>query len=282
MNWENKCNERFLQLVNVCKNCTENEISAYYNTCMEKIVTLRQVKRREDEYKKLYTRLNSFRVNLQDEGVEPRTPQANSCSNCGSKDIYYNTQLSSIACRVCGSVTYMENASIVGCDEESVHLFYSYKRINHFLGCLKVFAGEDIVHIPSSVVSDIQTYLHEPTVDKVKVYLRNKHKTLENYYVRVFALVLNKPIPLLSEAQVTQLTSLFSELQEPFEKVKPKGRSNFLSYPYVAYKLIEKIGLIDFLPYICLLKSTQKIQQQEQLFELICKELNWKFVPMKK
>ena len=82
---------------------------------------------------------------------------------------------------------------------------------------------------------------------------------------------------LLSDKKWIKATDSPKEISEKLIGIStsPEGNANI-------YKLIEKIGLIDFLPYICLLKSTQKIQQQEQLFELICKELNWKFVPMKK
>ena len=44
-----------------------------------------------------------------------------------------------------------------------------------------------------------------------------------------------------------QLRNMFRDIQEPFEKHKPKGRSNFLSYGYCLYKFCELLGHDEFL-----------------------------------
>ena len=74
---------------------------------------------------------------------------------------------------------------------------------------------------------------------------------------------------------------MFHQIQPIFTECCPKTRRNFLSYPYVAYKLLQLLELHKFLPYITLLKSKTKIKEQEDIFEKICKLLNWKFVPIR-
>lgn len=78
------------------------------------------------------------------------------------------------------------------------------------------------------------------------------------------------------------LCHLFEKTEIPFEKYKltvKKGRKNFLSYPYMTYKLCELLGWDDYLPAFSLLKSDDLLILQDCYFKLICKELSWQFVP---
>ena len=78
------------------------------------------------------------------------------------------------------------------------------------------------------------------------------------------------------------LCHLFEKTEAPFEKYKlsvKKGRKNFLSYPYMTYKLCELLGWDEYLPAFALLKSDDLLILQDNYFKLICKELNWQFVP---
>lgn len=78
------------------------------------------------------------------------------------------------------------------------------------------------------------------------------------------------------------LCHLFEKTEAPFEKYKivvKKGRKNFLSYPFVTYKLCELLGWDEYLPAFALLKSDDLLILQDSYFKLICKELGWQFVP---
>jgi hypothetical protein len=74
---------------------------------------------------------------------------------------------------------------------------------------------------------------------------------------------------------------MFKEIQEPFQKVRPnvqKKRKNFLSYAYVLHKFVELLGLDELKETFPLLKSREKLHQQDKIWEGICKELNWQFI----
>jgi hypothetical protein len=71
---------------------------------------------------------------------------------------------------------------------------------------------------------------------------------------------------------------MFKEIQEPFEKHCPANRSNFLSYSYVLYKFCELLEEDEYLPYFPLLKSKEKLRQQDMIWKNICKEVQWEYI----
>jgi len=71
---------------------------------------------------------------------------------------------------------------------------------------------------------------------------------------------------------------MFRQIQGPFLKYSPKNRKNFLSYSYVLHKFLEILGEDQYIMYFPLLKSREKLHQQEQIWEKICEDLNWQFI----
>jgi hypothetical protein len=67
--------------------------------------------------------------------------------------------------------------------------------------------------------------------------------------------------------------------QLPFDKHCPTERKNFLSYSYVLYKFCELLSEDEYLPLFPLLKSKEKLFQQDCIWRQICKELRWEFIP---
>jgi hypothetical protein len=87
-----------------------------------------------------------------------------------------------------------------------------------------------------------------------------------------------KKAPSLSIKEEEQLRTLFKEIQIPFSNNCPANRKNFLSYSYVLHKLCELLEYDYLLPYFPLLKSREKLLQQDIIWKLICKDLNWQFI----
>ena len=76
-----------------------------------------------------------------------------------------------------------------------------------------------------------------------------------------------------------RLRIMFKDIQAPFKKHCPPERKNFLSYSYVLYKFCELLGEDEYLQYFPLLKSKEKLYNQDVLFKKICEELRWEFIP---
>ena len=88
-----------------------------------------------------------------------------------------------------------------------------------------------------------------------------------------------KKAPTLSRKAEETLRSLFKDIQVPFMNNCPPNRKNFLSYSYVLHKFCELLEYDELLIYFPLLKSREKLQQQDQIWDKICLELKWQYIP---
>ena len=75
-----------------------------------------------------------------------------------------------------------------------------------------------------------------------------------------------------------ELRRMFKEIQVPFHKFCPKNRKNFLSYSYVLHKFVQLLELDQFLDCFILLKSREKLHQQDLIWKQICDYLKWEFI----
>ena len=86
------------------------------------------------------------------------------------------------------------------------------------------------------------------------------------------------PIPHLEPELEEKLRTMFKLVQPPFLKFMPSSRKNFLSYSYVLHKMIQLLGRDEYLPNFPLLKSREKLHQQDQIWKKICEELSWQYI----
>ena len=87
------------------------------------------------------------------------------------------------------------------------------------------------------------------------------------------------PPPTISREMEEELRRMFKEIEETFIKYCPKNRKNFLSYSYVLHKFFQLLELDEFLACFELLKSREKLHQQDLIWKKICEELRWEFIP---
>ena len=83
----------------------------------------------------------------------------------------------------------------------------------------------------------------------------------------------------MSNVLEAKLRLMFTEIQGPFERNCPEERKNFLSYSYVLYKFCELLGEDKYLPCFPLLKSKEKLKQQDSIWRGIAKDLHWEYIP---
>ena len=86
------------------------------------------------------------------------------------------------------------------------------------------------------------------------------------------------PAPKICRETEERFTQMFMQIQEPWELYKPKGRKNFLSYPYILYKFSELLELDHLLVYFPMLQPT-KLMEQDTIWQKFCKHLKWEFYP---
>ena len=165
---------------------------------------------------------------------------------------------------------------------------YPYKRINHFNEWLSQFQAKESTCIPELVYNSILIELKKIrfndlsklNIKKVKSIL--KKLRLQQYYEHIPHIISkitgNNP-PEISRETEEVLRHMFRDIQLPFEKHCPKTRTNFLSYSYVLHKFCQLLELDDFIKCFPLLKSREKLRQQEKIWKNICNELSWQYYP---
>jgi hypothetical protein len=87
------------------------------------------------------------------------------------------------------------------------------------------------------------------------------------------------PIPHFESELEEKLRAMFKLIQPSFLRHAPPNRKNFLSYSYVLHKLLQLMGKDEFLESFSLLKSRQKLADQDNIFKKICQDLEWEFIP---
>lgn len=216
----------------------------------------------------------------------------NTCSNCHNYDFLLEN--GEKICNHCGACfQYIDNStSSMNYDEiiqiEPVSQAFSYQRINHFKEWLNQLQAKEVTTIPETVINLILAEIKKERITdtnlidstRIKKYL--KKLKLNKYYEHIPNIICK--ITKCPQLKITEdfekiLLDLFKLIQEPFKKYCPSNRKNFLSYSYTLHKFCQLLKKKEYLIYFPLLKSREKLFEQENIWKNICKELNWVFIP---
>ncbi len=211
------------------------------------------------------------------------------CKECGG-DTVRDTAAGKLICYTCGLTEIFNISDLPEWNHAENHEYtkpYSYKRTNHFKEWITQIQGREGTTVPEEVIQLLILEIKKErltdksliTYYKIKEFL--KKLKLNKYYEHIPNIIHkitgNKQL-IISQELESKLTDMFNEIQEPFEKHCPKNRKNFLSYSYTLYKFFQLLNKDEYLIYFPLLKSREKLFEQENIWKGICKELNWKFI----
>jgi hypothetical protein len=165
---------------------------------------------------------------------------------------------------------------------------YSYKRENHFNEWLSQFQAQEMTNIPDEVIEQLRSELKKMKIKNLEEITHARIRSLlkklrlNKFYEHVpfITNILNgiKP-PSMSQELEETLRMMFKDIQKPFDDNCPADRKNFLSYSYVLYKMCELLGEDEFLQYFPLLKSKEKLYQQDVIWSKITSQLQWEYIP---
>ena len=215
------------------------------------------------------------------------------CSNekCKSSNVFVDSRSSNYICKDCGTCEYYMGEELSYREEQETSekiVNNSYKRDNHLNEWILQFQGRETTNIPQEVIDQLRSEFKKQKIEKLSEITQKKVKTLlrklrySKYYEHATYItnILNGLEPPHMDSELEErLRHMFREVQEPFEKHCPANRSNFLSYSYVLYKFCELLGEDDYLPYFPLLKSKEKLRQQDVIWKGICREIQWEYIP---
>lgn len=215
------------------------------------------------------------------------------CDDCGGELIEDNT---SVACRECGVVA-SHGFSI----DPSANMNFeqlcampsrqdAYRRLNHGREYLRQIQGRSRAALPNDLFEQLHDEFRKARIkqeDITPARVRAKLKKLRRskYYEHCHSIAerMNpnyKPVQ-IDPAHEEKLCLMFVQLEEPFEKIKhlvKRDRKNFLSYPYVFFKLNELCGWDHYNRDCVLLKSVALLNRQDRFWALIMKQLGWENV----
>lgn len=145
-----------------------------------------------------------------------------------------------------------------------------------------IIPGEVFDVIYSELRKNRITDLSKLTPAKVREFL--KKNKFNRYYEHVSYIMsrLHSSCapPTISKEDEERLCHAFKQIQGPFaESPNAKKRKNFLSYSFVLYKLSQLYELDHLTQFFQLLKSRDKLQCQERIWNDICVSLGWQLVP---
>jgi len=240
-----------------------------------------------NDYKNM---IKTYMININDNYINDYLLQdINICKKCNIK-LYMKYTNSEIICESCGYtekiIINLDNNSYKDPIREST--YFAYKRINHFNEWLAQFQAKETTDISEEIYNNILKELKKDknfNVSNVSYKLtRDTLKKLgyNKYYEHIphiINIITGKKNPILDRNNEEQLRIMFKEIQQPFMNNCPDDRKNFLSYAYVLHKFCELLELDELLIYFPLLKSREKLQQQDFIWKKICHDLKWQFIP---
>lgn len=211
----------------------------------------------------------------------------NICVRCLTEMLMYNIE-GIMVCDGCGKVEYITLDSYKPSyrDPPPEISYFAYKRINHFNEWLCQFQGKETTEISEDVYDKIlleikkERILDMNKITPVKIRQYLKKLKLNKYYEHTTHIInrLNgSSLPIIDKNVENQLRRMFKDIQEPFIRVCPKNRKNFLSYSYVLHKFVELLKMNELKQYFPLLKSREKLHQQDLIWKDMCKILDWPF-----
>lgn len=277
-----------LNCVPIIREYTTDESTVQSKKMMGIDVTVRKGVQRHDIFKKY---LMDVEGEYDATGPEPvMAHHDRPCVSCGKfYTKVHDEALSEDICTNCGAAVYIQGEEMGFKEEQEIekNVTYSYKRENHFNEWISQFQAKESTSVPEEVIEQLRAEfkkqkikdLSEITHEKVKALLKKLNKSKYYEHVPYISTILNgiQP-PTMPQALEDRLRLMFHKIQGPFERHKPASRKNFLSYSYVLYKFCELLGEDDYLPCFPLLKSKEKLYVQDQIWEKICRELQWEFL----
>lgn len=212
------------------------------------------------------------------------------CDQCNIEKTINHSD-GTLVCKQCGEAeiiiidsekpNYKENVT----DNKTA---YPYKRQNHLSEWLSQFQAKESVDIPDDVYLNIVNELKKNRKKQLKITgIAEMKKILKKlnytqYYehtIYIISRITKTPAPTISRETEDIIRFMFKLIQEPFNRHCPKGRKNFLSYSYVLHKFFQLIGLDELVDYFPLLKSREKLMNQDKIWIKICHDLGWTYYP---
>ena len=276
----NKIENSDKKIINNIKKSNTNtkSVSEYFN-----INYTKSGSSKSNIYESYLNKTNNFNfINIDNKNIDL-------CVTCNKERKLFLSE-GKMICESCGDETKI----LIDSDKPSYKdppreiSYFAYKRINHFNEWLAQFQAKESTDIPKEIYDEILNELKKERILNVNNLTQKKlreilKKLKKNKYYEHIPHIINKlngiPPPIMTRKTEEELRRMFKEIQIPFQSHCPSERKNFLSYSYILHKFVQLLELDEFISCFVLLKSREKLHQQDVIWKKICEELRWEFIP---
>lgn len=227
-----------------------------------------------------------------------------SCNKCNTQMTETSEGYTCAECGLCDKSAYVTDIpSYNDSQEYEKKISIDYKRINYFTEWLNQITGRESSDIPEALKDAVILELKKEKITDMKKLNISLMKRLlkkcgySKFYEHAPLIIslLNGIKPLqIPKSIEDRLKFMFKEIQIPWELCKPPNRHNFFSYPYILAQMCRILNIPEFLSYFTLLKSREKLYNQDVIWKKVVNflinenskgkirktyDIDWRFIP---
>lgn len=212
------------------------------------------------------------------------------CSRCDEVRVCDEFEAFSV-CMKCGHALPFHKETGESAETLQYTMQFEYDRVNHFRECLNqiIKAVENIPSIDRKVFRFIKRQIIKERITnramitrrRIKDWLK-RDKNMNKYSERVFSIlyaVCKIRPPKISKALEQKFYEMFHDIQKPFSKHVPPGRTHFFNYSFILRKFCELLGQDQLVPVFDILKGVDRVHFQDEIWKRCCAEKGYKFIP---
>ena len=160
--------------------------------------------------------------------------------------------------------------------------YTKYHRSMHLKNILKLLTCRKRMKTLDTILIQIKEYLKvfsmtEQSLSKSLIRNILRRLNLSKYYRYIHTIhstmTRNKPYH-LTDYEIKRINELFQEVEESYNRYKPKNRKSFLSYNFVLNKLFHKIERPDLAYHFPLLIGHKHMRFHNNIWDKICKNIS--------
>ncbi len=212
------------------------------------------------------------------------------CPRCDENRVF-DEYVAFAVCPKCGhSVPYQKESHDME-DKLQTTVQFEYERQTHLREYINqiVKAEENAGSVPIEIIRGIKRQiLKERITDRSVITPRRinnwlKHdldrsKFAEKKWSILYTVCKVRP-PKIPAALVDKFFEMFAKVEKAFARHVPPGRVHFFNYGYILRKFSESLDQRHLLSVFTILKGTDRVHFQDDIWKKCCADIGWKFIP---
>ena len=171
--------------------------------------------------------------------------------------------------------------------EDEFEGYTPYQPLVHFKEILQNYQGKESIRNASNVLEKIKEQLVKERIEpkdasynQIKFILKKLKMQTQYEHIFFYLNALGVEIPYFTLNQEEQLILMFNQLVQYYHEFVPEKRKSFLNYHYCLRAMCLQMGWTEQIKDIPTLTDESKKREHNQIFEKICRKIDWKFYPL--